>query len=255
MTYLELLFRRPDDGLIYPDQARQLVALACDGIDIDPGIFARDASGKTLNGFYGQHTGVDGQPGISIPPRIVFDGGRGFIRLYGLGKAGAALLQAQAPKLFAALYAHGFRSFDAKEGAMGIAWKDSGALPFYAIRTLVVAKKPAQCQRYIKAPLEGDVAEQVKASILRGLAGVAQMLDEELMACGKSPMHLGAMPDTVEVLEGEPCPVSINSGITAAGYKNLLLHFPCKFSGPWVTGMLRSRGYGLMRAINPNRRA
>lgn len=255
MTYSELLFRRPDDDAIYPDQARKLVATACDGKDINPGIFARDEAGKTLSGFYGEHTGLDGQRGIGLPPRIVFDGGRGFVRLYGLGKTGAALLQAEAPKLFTALYAQGFRTFEAKEGAMGIAWKDDGVLPFYAIRKLVVAKKPAQCQQFIKAPLEGEVAEQVKASILRGLAGMAQMLDEELMADGKAPVHLGSIPDTVEVLEGEPCPVQIKPGLTAAGYKNLLLHFQCKFSGPWTTGLLRSRGYGLMRTINPTRRA
>lgn len=250
MTYSELLFRRPGEEVIYPDDARRLVAAACDGVDIDPGIFARDSTGRTISGLFGA---TDGSEGIGLPPRIVFDGGKGFIRMYGIGKEGSALLEQQAPKLFTALFSKGFRSFDVKNGQMSIAWQDEGMTPLYAIRCLVVAKKPAQCQQYIRAPLTDELSEQVSDLILRGLTGVARMLDEELMAENKRPIYTGSIPSSVDLLEGTPCPVTIKPGLTAAGYKNLLLAFPCKFQGPWVTGMLRSRGFGLMRAINPTR--
>lgn len=238
--------------MIFPDEARRLAALACDGAEIDPAIFARDAQGKTLSGT---HPGSGGEADIGIAPRIVFDGGRGFIRIYGLGREGAGLLLGQAPGLFAALYKAGFRGFEQKDGEMALAWKDDGAVPLYAIRCLVVAKKPAQCQRYIKAPLVGGVAQSVGEVIVRGLSGVARMLDEELLQAGLRPKHLASVPSHIDILEGTPIPVMVQPGIIAAAYRHVLFHLPCKLNGPWATGMLRSRGYGLIRPVNPARGA
>lgn len=251
MTYSELLFRRNDDQLIYPDDARRMVASACDGVEIDPAIFTRDETGKTLSGVYGSLSDGDG---YGVPPRIVFDGGPGYVRMYGIGTAGSSLLRAQAPKLFAAMYSKGFRSIEDKSGEMSLKWLDDGSPTLYAMRYLIVAKKPNQCQRYIKAPLTGDVRERVGQVILRGLCGVARMLDEERMEKGLAPVYLSAVPSSLMLLEGTPCPIQIQPGIKAAAYKNVLLTLPCKLNGPWVTGLLRARGFGLIRLVNPTRK-
>jgi hypothetical protein len=248
MTYSELLFRQKSVDRIYPDQARKLVAAACDGLDIDPAIFNRDGAGKTLSGTYGaEHA----EEGFGIPPRIVFDGGAGFIRIYGIGRAGAKTLENEAPKLFSALYKQGFMGFDQKSGAMSIARREQGGL--YGIRCLVLARKPGACKPFVKAPLQGDVAGLVSEIMLRGLSGVARMLDNELIDAKLPPVFEQAIPQQVDMVEGEPIPVLIKPGIWGAAYKDMLVSMPCKLNGPWATGLLRSRGYGLIRAVNPTR--
>lgn len=244
--YSEILFRRKDDARIYPDQARKLVAAACDGIDIDPAIFNRDASGKTISGTYGAEQ--DGE-GFGIPPRIVFDGGRGYIRIYGLGHQGVKLLQSEAVKLFSALYKQGFIGFEEKSGDLGIEYQGDNT-PLYSIRCLVVARKPGACKPFVKTGLEGEVAQKVGEIILRGMTGMARMLDEETEKSSETPKLESLIPNHVDLLEGDPFPILIKPGIWGAAYKDVLLTFPCKLTGPWHTGLLRSRGYGHIRAIN-----
>lgn len=247
MTYSELFFRRKDPDRIFPDQARKLVAAACNGTGVDPAIFNRDCNGRTLSDTYGDSRQGEG---YGIPPRIMFDGGCGFIRMYGVGRAGAELLQEQAPALFTALYKQGFMGFDTKSGDMTIEYKADA--PLYSIRTLVVAKKPGACKPFIKADLL-DVEDAVGEVILRGMTGVARMLDLDLQAIDQAPRFEREIPHSITLLEGTPYPIPVTDGITAAGFKNVLFSLPYKITGPWSTGLLRSRGYGLIRAIDPTR--
>lgn len=249
MTYSELLFRKKDVERIYPDQARKMVAAACDGIDIDPAIFNRDASGKPLSGTYGGH---HIEEGFGIPSRIVFDAGPGFIRIYGLGRQGAKILENEAPKLFSALYKQGFMGFDQKNGTMGIARREHSAV-LYNIRCLVLARKPAACQPFVRAALTGAVADMTSNIVLRGMSGLARMLDDEMIDANQAPMFEQAIPQQVDILEGEPLSVLIKPGIYGAAYKNVVLSMPVRLTGPWSTGLLRSRGYGLIHAMNPVR--
>lgn len=249
MTYAEILFRRPDDGVIHPDEARRLVAAACDKIDIDPAIFSRDGAGNPLQGVYE----IGGENDVGKPPRVVFDGGRGYVRMYGLGREGSLLLLNEGSKVMRGLSAHGFRAMDIKEGEMSITSQADGYIPLYATRCVVVAKKPGASQKFIRAPLQGDVAQCVAGIVLRGLTGVARMLDEDLLARGMARRFEKEIPTEIEILQGVPTTVPIRPGIPAAAYKHVLMNVGRKLNGPWGVGMLRSRGYGLIRTVNPAR--
>lgn len=246
--YRELIFRQGAGKRerIYPEDARKLVAAACDDLSINPLIFNRGSDKKTVSGLYGD---PNDEAGFGVPPKVLFDAGEGYLRIYGVGQAGAALLDEAAPTLFGALYRRGFLGVDRKDGEMQISSVHE-KLRLYAIRRLIVAKRPAACAKFIKAPIQ-SVATEISSVILRGLAGVARMLDDELTAAGLPPSYEAALPYRIEVLEGEPIPIPIKPGVLAAGYKNVLFAMPTKLSGPWATGRLRSRGYGFVRLRNP----
>lgn len=251
MTYSELLFRRQDEGIVFPEDARRLVASACDKVDINPAIFNRDPNGNPIQETYKDP--ADGRD-IGQPPRVVFDGGRGFIRMYGLGKNGSRLLLEESGKIIQALFVHGFRSVDHREGEMRISYPEPDSyVPLYATRALVVAKKPGASQQFIKAELQGEVAKNVGEVVIRGLLSVARMLDEDLTSEKKAKRFESAIPQEIHILEGRPAPIMIREGLPAAGYKHVVMDIGRVLNGPWVAGMLRSRGYGIIRRVNPNR--
>ena len=236
--YAELIFRKSGAGPIYPDQARALVAKACDGVLINPALFNRDEHQKTLSAQYGDFH--DGE-GFGVPPSILFDGGKDFIRIYGIGKKGVTILGEAAIPLFSALYRQGFKGVDRNDGVMTISSQNEG-MRFYTIRRLVTAKSG----QFSRAPVS-EAAGEIARVILRGLTGVARMLDEDLHEDGAPRIHEAELPYRIDVLEGEPTPVEIKNGKYAAGYKNLVVAMPTKLVGPWATGYLRSRGYGYLR--------
>ena len=224
-----------------------MVAQACDAIDINPAIFNRNPNGKPISGTYGDSA----EEGFGIPPKIIFDGGPGFIRLYGIGAAGSRLLDQEATKIFSALFKIGFKGFDHKSGEMGIEATHFDSM--YVVRTMVFARSPGACKKFIKAELTGEVAGAASNIFLRGLNGVARLLDNDLLDAGKAPKFESSLPHEVTFLEGKPLPIEIKPGVLGAAYKDILLSMPCKLNGPWVTGLLRSRGYGLVRPFNPTK--
>ena len=228
---------------IYPDVARKIVAEACNGVSINPAIFARDAQGKTLQGRYGDDRQGEG---MGVPSSIVFDGGLGFIRLYGIGQSGSDLLSDQAMLLITALSKHfgGPFRMEFKEGNCSLKMSQ----PFmYTIRRLVMAKKAYQLDHFFGVSAV-DRAAEVKKEILRGLVSTARWLDEDLE--GQSMLE-SQIPheDSIllDVLEGESVPVEIKRGIPAAAFKNVTFCTNLDISGPWSVGKMRSRGYGLVR--------
>ena len=265
MTYSELLFKRDDQAVIFPNEARQLVSrtLREKGIDVNPVFFNYADSGKTISGNFSAYEGPT--TGLGVPPKIVFGGGRGMIRVYGIGYGGTDLITEQSDALIQALYPLGFRQVDRKDGAMTIDYGQS-ASPLHAIQCLVVRKSKGKNQhgkqrvgskdpkRFEHAALDGDIAEEVKEVILRGIGGVARMLDEELIARGMSPKFEGLVPYDLQLMEGSPCPIPVKGGALASAYKHVLLSLPCQLQGPWATGFLRARGYGLIRRLNPTKR-
>lgn len=225
------------------------MAKACDGIDIDPMIFNRSADGKNLSGVYGMGN-ID--EGFGIPPRIIFDAGAGFIRIYGIGVEGSKILDEEAGKLFSALYKVGFIGFDRKEGAMTMEAQHHDSM--YSVRAVVLARNPAVCRQFIKTDLQGDVSKAAGDIFLRGINGVARLLDNELIAGGGSPKFEQALPREITFLEGTSLLVEIKPGVLAAAYKDILISMPCKLRGPWSAGILRSRGYGLIRSFIPSQK-
>ena len=264
MTYSELHFKRDDQELVFPDLARQFVSHAsrARGITINPAFFNYGVGGKTLSGNYGEFSG--GNTGLGIPPKIVFGGGKGLLRIYGIGQGGSDLITSESDALIKTLFPLGFRQVDRKDGQMSLKYSDSVS-PLHSIHCLVVKKSKGKDKkgnqrigkdpkRFEHAPLEGAIAEEVKEVILRGISGVARMLDEELLARGLPPEHERSVPHDLEILDGRPCPVPVKGGALASAYKHVLFSMPYQLNGPWVTGFLRARGYGLIRRINPTTR-
>ena len=274
--YTELLFfpHQMREEKIYPEDARKIVAKACDGITIHPGMFARDANGKPLQ----TRVGDDRQPqgGGAAPSPIVFDAGTGFIRLYGLGKSGVEILNESAMTLMSALQKSiGLCRMEVREGDLTV---KMGQPTMYVMRRLVMSKKTRgnpdkessrdrsrnrinHADRYSsKTPYiqdyfgksATDCEEAIRLEIMRSIATTAQWMDEELenfgqdTLLGQLPLHKDSTWD-LDVLEGESVPIEIKPGIKAAAFKNVTFCTNLEMDGPWAAGKLRSRGYGLIR--------
>lgn len=239
--YLELIYRPRSlaDQYLHPDQARRLVAAACDGLHL-PALFNRDDDGKTLQGRYGDDR--DGE-GAGVPPLVSFDGGKGYVRLYGLGAAGRDILMAAATPVLSALSrAHGPTTVALLEGECQI--KATGHQILHRISRLVLFKRPGPARKALVT--DPATRDALRRAIGHGLLAQARLLGGALE---------GSVPrdEEIEILEGLPCPVPIQPDILAVGYKNLVVALPVRLIGPWQTGRLRSRGYGRIRPLNPTR--
>lgn len=231
--YTELILRpsRLADQVIYPDQARKMVASALDGQGIDPAVFGRDATGKTLQGVIGH---VKDGSGFGAAPRIAFNGGRGFMRLYGMGPAGSELLLSHAIRIYNGVaQAQGPTVQKIAQGSCVM--EHTHFMVVHNIHILVTNKKPS----HRAVPLhEAAALAAIRRHIVGGLTSQAALLG--LIA---SPPR----EEDIEVLEATPCSVPIQPGIYASAYKNVAFAMPYRLKGPWFAGLLRSRGYGLMR--------
>ncbi|MDO8728578.1 MAG: hypothetical protein Q7K26_01655 [bacterium] len=228
---------------IYPEDARSLVAKACDGRSIDPAIFARGPDGKTLQGRYGDDRKGEG---FGLPPSIIFDGGNGFIRIYGIGKSGTDLLAEHTASIVTALSKHlgGPYRMEFKHGDCELQMSEP---ILYSIRKLIVSKKPAKLSHFFGVTAQ-ERAPEIKKEILNGLISMARWLDEDL---GTPHLLEHGIPSDdsliLDILEGESVPIPIKPGIPAAAFKNITFCTNISLNGPWMAGKLRSRGYGLIR--------
>lgn len=238
---------------IYPDQARKLVAKACDGHAIDPLLFNRDSQGKLIQGVYGES---DSGEGWGIPPHVIYGAGKGYIRITGLGAAGSATVKRQAAMVASAVAEHlgGDFSFKLNSGQCGIDRNRPGT---YRIRNLCIAKKPAIIKRHETA--EGDftlesTAPLIKRAVIGGIVGQARLLDEEAPA-GFSRESLIGTDDMLNLHfhQGQPKFVRTQDaeggrkGLYALVVSDLVFSIDLSLSGPWACGLLRSKGYGLIR--------
>jgi hypothetical protein len=239
MMYTELILRPSGlaNQVIYPDVARKCVAAAMDGTPVDPALFGRDANGRTLQGVIGH---VKEGTGFGRAPKIVTDGGSGFLRLYGIGQEGSDLLIRHLGPIYAAIsQKYGPTAQEMRQGQCRIDF--TGYMTTHRIRLLVVNKQP----HFRAQAIEGN--EQAVGLIRRQIiAGLVSQ--SELVGCAqKLPRD-----EEIEVLEATPYSIPIRDGIFAAGYKNVVFAMPSRLIGPWLAGHLRSRGYGFMRAQMPN---
>ncbi|OLP04533.1 hypothetical protein [Rhodoferax antarcticus] len=228
---------------IYPDVARKMLAAACDGLAIHPGIFNRDEAGKLITSHYGHQN--DGE-GFGVPPKIVFDGGTGFIRIFGLGKSGVDLLNDNSHILMAAMRKHcgGAFRMEMKHGDMTLAASEP---IMYGIRRLVVEKNAKAAGHYFHVQAV-EREEEIKKVILTGLISCARYLDDESKGESHFESHIPSEDSLIlDILEGDATPIDIKPGIRAAGFKNVTFCTNLDLSGPWCTGKLRSRGYGIIR--------
>ena len=245
--YAELIIRPSAlaDQVLYPDTARKLVAEACDGIALPPLLFNRNEDGKTIQDRYWHDDRGHLEAALPFPPVVSFDGGKGFVRLFMFGTPGRDLMAETASRIADAVAKHvgGPYAFSMNEGDCSI--KPNTDPRMYSIRRLVVTKNPVKSQRYIKVP-PAAVEDDLRRVVMRGLISQARWLD----ANGASGLER-VIPDENSlgfgIADGAPTPIDIKPGVKAAGYARLTFSMCLTLSGPWLSGHLRSRGYGMIR--------
>lgn len=240
--YRELILRPA--GLsgrhIAPDEARRLLSEALGNAPIDPLIFNKDSQGRNLQARFGDDR--EGQ-GWGAAPAIAFDGGLGFLRLYGFGQNGCDVLATASPALMMALSnLHGPTAVSLSDGDVGIQYAGHGVL--HRIRRLIVAKKPGN--RVAGPVTDSGVIAAIRRQIIGGLSTQAHLC---------APAALGSLPldDDIDVLDGQPIPIAVRPGIFVSAYKNVVISMPVRLRGPWLAGHLRSVGYGYVRPIDPTK--
>jgi hypothetical protein len=249
--YAELLIF-PDalrEQSLFPDAARKLVALATDKFPINPLVFNRQDDGMTVQGGYG--TPEDGE-GWGVPPVISFGSSRGCIRLVGLGPQGVEILANEAPILGTAIARHLGNSPYKFKTYSGDCTIEQGRPALYRIRQLVISKKINVINAH-KRPdgtltLE-SVDQLIRRAILGGILSQARFLDD---SCGDLSRSSAIGTDDMvglRILDGSITFGLIKTGTRAHALivRNLVFSLNLTLSGPWYAGLLRSRGYGLIR--------
>lgn len=249
--YSELIIRPKalQDQILYPDTARKLVAEALDGVTIPSLLFNRQSDGKTIQGRYWHEDANHLTAKMGKPPVVIFDGGKGFIRLYMLGKTGRELMQETASIIGAAVAKHvgGPYAFSMNEGDCKIEPRNTPVM--YSARRIVMTKEAAKAKRYMQVPPQ-EASEDIRRVVLRGLISQARWLRED--TDGECSLeHLIPDEDSLGffVADGESAPVLINDNNYATGYAKLAFSMQLELAGPWYAGNLRSRGYGGIRKL------
>jgi hypothetical protein len=246
--YQEVIFRplsmQATAPTIWPDQARAMVGKALHGIEFDRRLFHHNADGTAIMGAFRSFRDASepsGWAGWSLPPIVLFDGGRGFVRLYGLGEEGSKLLRNETPKIFSGLVReHGPVAVDMREGENEIRYAGY-AIP-HRIRSLVVSKSPRV--RYAGPVSDPRVCAVIRRQIAHGLEAQCELLGMDARDVPRN--------EEIDILEGEPTGgVAIASGLPVSSYKNLVVSMPVRLVGPWTVGLLRSHGCGMIRAADP----
>ena len=227
---------------VLPWCARQLAAAACDAFPVDPAIFQRGADGKNLQAVYGR---VDDGEGWGVPPKIFFGGGKGFLRITGLGEEGVRLLDAEAATLATAIanYLGSPYTFRLNQGECTV----SRSRPtLYRINNLALSKKMPVINAHRgsngnKCTLE-SVEPLIRRAIIGGIVSQARYLGLE-REIGTDDM-LG-----LRILDGAPTMMRIKKEVRlhALVVGNLVFSIDLDLNGPWLAGTLRSRGFGLIR--------
>ena len=244
------------DQVMNGSTARAALAKACDNFSIDPKVFARDTAGKPLQAVFTPD--ADGRV-LPKPPLIHFGGGKGFVRLVGLGLEGIALLKAQAPLIATALGAHfgGHISFKMNDGHCTL----DTSIPIartYFIPVLGITKKESEMKkiaaRHERITLEA-VTPWIQKLIVDGLVSQARLLDESYRDNGQperavleSLVGTDDMLD-IQVFEGAPHFKELHKGMKGKVLcvSGIAFTMAGDLSGPWTCGVLRSRGWGSIR--------
>lgn len=260
--YLELLvFPQVLAGKEVPHRtARSTVAKACEAFPLDPRLFSRDESGKTLTEIY-SGLGENGKA-LPKPPLVTYRGGNGFFRITGLGLEGVRLVREHAQLLCQALGEH-FQSpytFRLNEGDCK-AEQLHGHVNTYFVPTMAVMSKvhrwdkltpPKGSPDHRKITLD-DLRDHIHREIREGLLAQCRFMDDSYREAGRADMatlqsELGTDDMlNIEIHEGSPNFQAMRPGdsLKALFVNDLVFTAAVKLTGPWHFGRLRSRGHGV----------
>jgi len=231
--YTTLIFRRSnnEDDLIFPDQSRAIVteAIGASNLKFSAEFFTRNDAGIQ------QH---------ELP--IIYDGGRGALKVIGVGHKGSALLADHAGELFSAMMRRGFYGVDTISGEMKLEYSRPH---MYAMRNFIPVKKLKHVNRFWGKSVH-EVANELESVILSDLERLAWQMDEELIARGIPSRYSRGIPNTIEFIDGVTTSTQIKPGVWVPVYRNISFSMPVLIDGPWTVGRFRSLGYGLIRKAN-----
>jgi len=249
--YSELIIRPKalSETIVYPETARKMIAEALDGVAVPKLFFNRHDNGQTIGDRYHHPDANHPIAGAAKPPVISFDGGKGFVRIFGLGEPGRTLINEVAPIVSSAIAKHvgGTYGFNLNEGMCQIENRNNPIL--YSIRR-IVATKNLIIGDHFKNKDPRDVSDSLRRIILSGLISQARWLDEN--SGGASNLE-SLIPDEessgFHIADGRQVPIAIKAKNYAFGFADLTFSMNLRLEGPWQAGKLRSHGYGRIRKV------
>ena len=248
--YSELLLRPSSmvNQRIYPRDARRIVASALDGQSINPVLFGHKVAAP------------EGQGGGHLPlVPVVFDGGTGFIRIYGIGEEGSSVLLDEMGKIVRAVSSKLGCPVRADMRQGDHLRKKADRMVTYFIAKLAIAKTgknrnaphKARAEEFVAAGSDISKLMPLITSVIdKGIVCMAENLDKER----KDPESiLSTLPHdmAIRIHEGEPSITRIHSDRPGHAYimRNLKFSMLGDLYGPWSVGQLRSHGCGLIKKI------
>ncbi len=247
--YYELrVFPKGLDGKrLHGDRVRQLVAQAMDGRSV-PLLFNRGDDGKTLQGKVGRW--ANGEE-FGIAPHVVFGGGVGVVRVFGIGPAGVNCVRELAPQIAMAVAERtraesgGTAAFRCETYSGRCRLAASGPRVYRLSRTLV-AKADRDFPRD-PAAFRAEVEKRFRRVIIGGLASQAERIagvsrqNEDIEGLGTDDML------DLRLLSGRPVIVPLKTGCHGLVLEGGEFRINLDIVGPWYAGGLRSWGYGQIR--------
>lgn len=244
--YVEALFRPKslENQIIYPADARRIIIKALDqDTTVSPLLYSRDSTGKTIGRHIGRYP-------AAVP--VVYGGGNGFIRIYGIGEEGKEVLLKDLSRIYTAL-SSSLNTPVAMEMRSGkISYSVKGYRSYRISRfALVKSARPKGDSFFglMKRSLESNTDEAkeeafrealplIKTAIDFGLASIAEQFNLDL------PKNLdirvtGGTLGAQRIHPDRPGHVGI--------VRNLTFNMLGDLTGPWAIGHLRSHGCGMIR--------
>lgn len=244
--YVEALFRPKslENQVIYPEDARRIIIKALDqDTTVSPLLYSRDSTGKTIGRHIGRYP-------AAVP--VIYGGGNGFIRVYGIGDEGKEVLLKDLTKIYTALSS----SLDtpvAMEMRSGkISYSVKGYRSYRINRfALVKSARPKGDTFFglMKRSMESKTDEEKDAAFREALPLIMSALDFWLASIAEQfgldlPRNLdiqitGGSLGAQRIHPDRPGHVGI--------VRNLTFNMLGDLTGPWAIGHLRSHGCGMIR--------
>lgn len=245
MLYTELILRPKTmaEQTVYPREARRLLAKALDGFTVSPQLFGRDATGKTMG------TRVNRRPPL-VP--VIFNGGKGFLRLYGVGDEGREVLRNDMGTIVTALSRHteGQVILEIKEGKF---IHKPGMPRSYRINRLALGKHGKVRGDKLFAAWEqshNSTTQEGKMAALRSISPVIKETLDWYLDGAADQLGIDLPRDLdINVVDGELVLDRIHADRPGhvVCIKNLRFFLNGELYGPWAAGHLRGHGFGLIR--------
>lgn len=244
--YSELIIRPQSltNQRIYAADARRMIAKAMDGAGPCNALFGREES----------------QTGLSVgefsPVPVIFDGGTGFIRIYGIGKRGENIVLGAAGYIHRALanYLKTIVKVDIRGGSHQRIREHQ--MVTYNIAKLGLAKPgKKRMDAFIsedgrrKDPDLSEIIPLIRDVIDRGIIDMATQLDRDDVDKAILPTIPSDLRVTIH--SGQPAVFQVHPDRPGhiMGVRNLKFSMLGLFQGPWAVGHLRSHGHGLIKLV------